>query len=179
MPSSLAALRVLLSPLAVLLAYTACVSTETSSPETFVDLRKHWDFSDPAAFGPQFEKLVDGEKTTIARIRVELERGRAHNGIPGATDPEADARKQRARPFFLRAYELARNSGQDALALDAAHMMGIIEPPDEALRWSHQAIALAEQAEDPRARGWLGPLYNNTGWTYHDLGEYERALELF
>ena len=37
----------------------------------------------------------------------------------------------------------------------------------------------AEASEDPRAREWLGPLYNNTGWTYHDAGEYEKALELF
>ena len=37
----------------------------------------------------------------------------------------------------------------------------------------------AEVSDDPRAQGWLGALYNNTGWTYHDTGEYERALELF
>jgi tetratricopeptide (TPR) repeat protein len=29
------------------------------------------------------------------------------------------------------------------------------------------------------ARKWLGSLYNNTGWSYVNLGEYEAALELF
>ena len=38
---------------------------------------------------------------------------------------------------------------------------------------------VAEASDDPRAQGWLGALYNNTGWAYHDSGEYERALELF
>lgn len=32
---------------------------------------------------------------------------------------------------------------------------------------------------DPRALRWLGSLYHNTGWTYHDLREYERALDLW
>jgi tetratricopeptide (TPR) repeat protein len=26
---------------------------------------------------------------------------------------------------------------------------------------------------------WLGSLYNNTGWTYHDFEQYENALEMF
>ena len=30
-----------------------------------------------------------------------------------------------------------------------------------------------------KARGWLGSLYNNTGWSYHNLGNYAAALELF
>ena len=30
-----------------------------------------------------------------------------------------------------------------------------------------------------RARNWLGSLYNNTGWSYHDLGDYASALEIF
>lgn len=119
------------------------------------------------------------EETPTARARVLLERGRAHNGLPGGSDPEARDRARRARPFFLQSFELARDSGEEALALDAAHMMGIVEPPEQALRWSLDAIALAERSSDPRAGGWLGPLYNNTGWTYHDRGEYERALELF
>ena len=79
----------------------------------------------------------------------------------------------------MRAWELARATGQDALALDAAHMLGIVDPPESALQWSLKAIALAEQTSDPRARGWLGPLTNNIGWTYHDAGDYAKALEFF
>jgi tetratricopeptide (TPR) repeat protein len=58
-------------------------------------------------------------------------------------------------------------------------MLGIIEPPDVALSWSLRSIELAEQTTDAAARGWLGPLYNNTGWTLHDLGRFEEALQMF
>jgi tetratricopeptide (TPR) repeat protein len=58
-------------------------------------------------------------------------------------------------------------------------MMGIVEPPEKQLDWAAKAMDLAEKSEDERARNWLGPLYNNTGWSYHDLGEYDKALELF
>jgi tetratricopeptide (TPR) repeat protein len=32
---------------------------------------------------------------------------------------------------------------------------------------------------DERAKKWLGSITNNAGWTYHDLGRYEEALETF
>ena len=106
----------------------------------------------------------------VARIRCQLERGRTHNS---AGQIEA------ARPLFLEAWELARQAGQDYHAVDAAHMLGICEPGDASLLWNNRAMETAEASDDPRAKGWLGALYNNTGWTYHDTGEYERALELF
>ncbi|MAE70687.1 MAG: hypothetical protein CME06_09490 [Gemmatimonadetes bacterium] len=127
----------------------------------------------------QAERLLPPEGMARARLRYFLERGRAHNGIPGATDPEVDARKSKARPYFIQAWELAGTAKEDALALDAAHMMGIIEPPARALEWSERALDLAEKTADPRARGWLGPLYNNIGWAHHDAGDYDKALALF
>jgi tetratricopeptide (TPR) repeat protein len=42
-----------------------------------------------------------------------------------------------------------------------------------------QAIQFAESSEQQKARGWLGSLYNNTGWSYHGLGDYESALDMF
>lgn len=113
-------------------------------------------------------KLPDSVDRT--RIRYELERGRVFNSS-GSRDA--------ARPHFLRAWELAQQANEDFYTIDAAHMMGIIEPPDDALAWNEKAIALAEQTQDKRARGWLGSLANNTGWTYHDKGKYEKALEYF
>jgi hypothetical protein len=38
-------------------------------------------------------------------------------------------RDGRGRAFFLEAWELANRLGEDALAVDAAHMLGIVEPP--------------------------------------------------
>jgi tetratricopeptide (TPR) repeat protein len=58
-------------------------------------------------------------------------------------------------------------------------MLGIVTQGEEALRWNEEAIRLSEAAGDPRARRWLGPLYNNTGWTYFDMHRYDDALRMF
>jgi tetratricopeptide (TPR) repeat protein len=106
----------------------------------------------------------------VARIRYLLERGRVYN---------SSGAKQQAREMFLGALELAQAQGQDFYAVDAAHMLAIVEPTSEQLAWSLKALELAETASEARARSWLGSLYNNIGWTYHDLGQYEQALALF
>ncbi len=106
----------------------------------------------------------------VARIRYLLERGRVFNSA-GLADS--------ARPVFLEAWEEGRQAKEDFYAVDAAHMMAIIEPPEDQLVWAGKAMQIAEQSWDERARRWLGSLYNNAGWTYHDMGDYEKALDLF
>ncbi len=106
----------------------------------------------------------------VARIRLLLERGRVYN---------SSGRPEEARPLFEEALAAAREAGEDYHAADAAHMLGIVAPVAEQLRWHQEALEIAEESDDERARGWLGPLYNNIGWTYHDLGEYEKALHTF
>ncbi len=107
---------------------------------------------------------------TRARIRYLLERGRVYNS---AGHPD------KAKPIFQQAYDLALASGEDFYAVDAAHMMAIVEPPEHQLEWNLRAIELAEKSADPRARKWLGSLLNNLGWTYHDSGQYETAFDTF
>ncbi len=58
-------------------------------------------------------------------------------------------------------------------------MLGIVEPPAESLAWNRKAIAAAEKAKSEQARNWLGSLYNNVGWTFHDQGQYPEALDMF
>ncbi len=84
-----------------------------------------------------------------------------------------------ARKFFLEAKDLALASDLDLYTIDAIHMLGIIDPPEKQLEWDRQAIELAEKTEDERAKGWLGPLLNNTGWSYFDMGEFDEAMRLF
>jgi tetratricopeptide (TPR) repeat protein len=110
------------------------------------------------------------DELIVPRIRYLLERGRVHNS---SNQPDT------SKPFFLQAWELGLKNGEDFYAVDAAHMMGIAEPPEKQLEWAAKAMELAEKSEDERARNWLGSLYNNTGWTYHDLKEYDKALRLF
>jgi tetratricopeptide (TPR) repeat protein len=104
------------------------------------------------------------------RIRLLLERGRLAN-----TSREPG----RGRDLFLGAWELAGSVDEDALAVDAAHMLGIVEPPDETWSWNGRAMALARSSADPRARRWVGSLANNMGWARHDAGDDDGAIELF
>lgn len=105
-----------------------------------------------------------------ARIRYLLERGRSFNSANII---------EKARDMFLRAFELASASGEDNLAVDAAHMMGIVEKGNDSVEWNEKALKMAEESGDEEANKWLGALYNNLGWTYFDMKEYGRALELF
>lgn len=106
----------------------------------------------------------------VAKIRYMLERGRTFR---------SSKQVEKSRDLFLKAYELAVKHNEDNYAIDAAHMLGIIEPYKEAQEWNELAIKLTEKTKDEKAKKWLGPLYNNTAWNYHDNKEYEKALEIF
>jgi tetratricopeptide (TPR) repeat protein len=168
------------------------------------EIDKLWNFADPAASERRFREAIvtaygmewDELRTQLARalglqgrfdeghaeldaiesasgrvaVRVALERGRLFNS---AGDTE------RAVAQFSRAADLARTSGEIGLEIDALHMLGIAAAESERLGWNERAIALAEGSEDPRATRWLGSLLNNTAWSYHDAGAFDRALELF
>jgi len=182
------------------------------APAALPELRKLWDFGDPAASEARFREAVeaaraagdrdyeaeawtqvaraqglekrfaDAEATLAAtepllreeapapRIRWKLEKGRTLN---------SSGRRDEAKPLFVAAWELARSAGNEPLAMDAAHMVAIAAPPEEALEWAHRSIAIAEASSDPRVRGWLGPLYNNTGWTHFGRGETDLAVGLW
>ena len=119
---------------------------------------------------------LDGVEAQLAdlpvrvRIRYLLERGRVYR-----SSGKVDA----ARPFFLEAWEVAQPAGEDNYAIDAAHMLAIIEPPAEQRRWHQLAIDLTEQTADPEAKKWAGSLNNNLGWSYFEEGEYTAALACF
>ena len=104
------------------------------------------------------------------RIRYLLERGRSFNSA---------GQRELARPLFVEAWDLGRDRAEDALAIDAAHMVAITESGAAALRWNETALAHAERSRDPKARRWRGALYNNLGWTYHGLERYGDALDRF
>lgn len=114
-------------------------------------------------------KIIRAEHI-VPRIRYMLERGRTYNS---AGEPE------KARELFLAAYQQADKYSEDEYAIDAVHMLGIVDKGEESLKWNALAIKMAEGTKDEKAKGWLGALYNNTAWTYHDMGEFEKALTLF
>lgn len=105
-----------------------------------------------------------------ATSRYWLERGRLHRSA-GQHDT--------ALPLFQQAWEFAKQQGQDAEAIDAAHMLALVAPPEQQLAWNLRALELAEGTSDPRGQRWLGSLCNNIGWSYHERGAYEPALQHF
>lgn len=101
--------------------------------------------------------------------RYALERGRLFRSA---------GRPQEAQPLFLEAWQKANDHGEDAEAIDAAHMLALVIPAEQ-LEWNLRALSLAEATDDPRGRRWLGSLWNNIGWTYHERGAFEQALAQF
>lgn len=108
----------------------------------------------------------------IVELRYLLERGRCFN-----SDNQAD----KASDLFQKAWQVGRDAHLDTLAIDAAHMVAIAEKdPQQQIIWNEKALELAESSPQPDTERWLGALYNNLGWTYHDeIQNYERALMLF
>lgn len=111
-----------------------------------------------------------GDTPSRANVRYLLERGRAFNS---ARQPD------KAGPLFEEALTMAKKLHEDFYAVDAIHMLAIIAPPAESLTLNLQAVKLAESSLQEKARSWLGSLYNNIGWTYHDTGDFKAALKMF
>jgi tetratricopeptide (TPR) repeat protein len=111
-----------------------------------------------------------GSVPSRPKVRYLLERGRV---LSSAGDPE------RARPCFEEALHAAQKLSADFYAVDALHMLAIIAAPEQSLALNLQAIQMAESSYQENARNWLGSLYNNTGWSYHGLGDYSSALKIF
>jgi len=109
------------------------------------------------------------DETKEAHVRFLLERGRTFNS---AKKPD------QARPAFEQAWDLARAAELHGLAVDAAHMIAIAAKGADQEHWNLKAMEYAEQSADEKAMRWLGALYNNLGWYYHDAGEYEKALAM-
>lgn len=111
--------------------------------------------------------LMEAETLGGAEARVLLERGRRErsSGRPGA-----------GLANFERAFEVAQASDDEVLAVDAAHMLAIV---DDGEAWTARAVEIAAGSDDPGVRYWLGPLYNNIGWSRYEAGDAAGALEAF
>ena len=129
-------------------------------------------FEEAHAIQDTVEARLEGASTEV-RMRYLLERGRTINS---AGDPAA------SMALFEEAWDIGHTpaaAGLDNLTADAGHMLGIAAEGEAALDWAAKTIRFCEETDDQRCKGWLGPLYNNTGWTHHDLGNFEAALELW
>jgi tetratricopeptide (TPR) repeat protein len=147
------------------LAQLAEETTDAGRAEVLTQLARVESLRD--AFERCDELLDEAEALGGVTARLLLERGRRarSSGSDGAGFAE-----------FHRALELAQESREDVLAADAAHMLALV---DDAEGWTARGIEIAGASHDPGVRYWLGPLYNNIGWTRFDAGDYEGALDAF
>ena len=173
------------------------------------DFDELWDYSDPAGSEQRFrdhlaQEALTGEQALALRTQIARAQGLqrdfdgAHDTLD-AVEGELDATHDLARTRYLlergRAVRSSGDSGAsvtwfeqalaravacglDGLAVDAAHMLAIADSA-QALRWTREGIRMAEASTNERARAWLGPLYNNGGWTHFERGELDDALDLF
>ncbi|MCD4657413.1 MAG: hypothetical protein K8S87_07690 [Planctomycetes bacterium] len=117
----------------------------------------------------EVEKMLT-EDTKVARIRYMLERGRVFN---------SSGKKDEAKKLFLKAYEYGIANKLDYYAFDAVHMLGIAGTNNEQIEWNLKALKLCENTSDEKLQLWMGPVYNNLGWSYHDAVSLDEALKYF
>lgn len=165
-------------------------------------LRPLWDFDDLDASRERFLAQLEAETTGAGRAEVLTQLARVESlrdefeecdalldeaeALGGVTPRLLLERGRRERSSglpglglakFERAFELARESGEDVLAVDAAHMVAIAGGDAEA--WTARGVEIASASDDPGVRYWLGPLYNNIGWARLEAGDAAGALEAF
>src|SRR4051812_6227839 len=123
-------------------------------------------FDDAHATLDRAEKMLTDD-LKLARVRYLLERGRVFN---------SGGQSDRAMPLFVQAHELADMEKLGRYAIDAVHMIAIVEPdPARQVEWNLKGIAMAQA--DATQRGWLWSLYNNIAESYALLHEYQNALD--
>lgn len=95
-------------------------------------------------------------------------------GVRGRFEWQDEKDNEKAKQTFIEMYEYCKQHELFSRELDAAHMVAIVGTPDEQVEWALKAISAAEKGDQ---KGWLGPLWNNLGWTYEERGEYEKMLD--
>lgn len=140
---------------------------ETQIARTF-SLRR--EFTQAHAMLDTVQRRMSEKTRPTVRVRYLLERGRTFRSANQAV---------KARPLFLEAWQIGDREKLTLLAIDAAHMMGIVETGDEAQRWNERAMALAMSSNVPRAIRWRGSLANNMGHTERERGNLDAAMKHF
>jgi tetratricopeptide (TPR) repeat protein len=113
------------------------------------------------------DSVDDGSGVVLARTLLERGRLRNSGGHPDA-----------AIPLFEEALAAASAVGNDFLAIDAAHMLGIADPA-RIEHWTARALETVDETTDRRAKRWAVSLHNNLGWALSNAGNLTGALAEF
>ena len=84
---------------------------------------------------------------------------------------------QRAASLFAQAWDGSRSDFESCIA---AHYVARHQPTaDLTLRWNQEAIDRARQVSDGSADEFFASLYLNLGKSHEDLGDWDRARQLY
>ncbi|KAI8851249.1 hypothetical protein BC829DRAFT_387671 [Chytridium lagenaria] len=110
----------------------------------------------------------------VSRTRHLLELGRVINS---SGDASGSIR------YFRMAIQISRLGPSERLQyyeIDGLHMLAIVESEVEVkVQRTQEALEICEKSTYQRTQGWILSLLNNLGWTFHDNGRYEEALDAF
>jgi tetratricopeptide (TPR) repeat protein len=173
------------------------------------DIESFWEYTDPAASEERFRAALESAQgdfrlellTQIARtfslrrrfdeahellnevekqlagagappnVRYLLERGRTFN---------SNGETEKARTFFIEAWEQAQEAHLEGLAVDAAHMVAITySGTGESIDWNQRGLTIARKSQDSKALAMIPAMLNNSAWDLHDMGRFNEALSLF
>jgi tetratricopeptide (TPR) repeat protein len=81
---------------------------------------------------------------------------------------------EKATETFVEMYNYCSDRKLHDRAVDAARMIGITGTSEQQIEWGMKGIA-----EAGNMTGILGPLWNNLGWTYEDIGKYPEAVNAY
>jgi tetratricopeptide (TPR) repeat protein len=81
--------------------------------------------------------------------------------------------------YFAKAWELASQTNEVSLSIEAAVHLSISQPPKFQNEWLQRSLKLAEATDDEKGKLWLAPLYILNGWHLFDFRKYEEALTSF
>lgn len=115
-------------------------------------------------------RTLDSQPARV-RVRYLLERGRRDN---------SSQRRTSAIEWFEQALAASTHDtlpGASYYRVDALHMLAIASPAEQQLEWNKRAIETAQSSDDARTQRWRIALFNNIGWTMHDRGNFEAALD--
>ena len=93
--------------------------------------------------------------------------------VKGVYQREEDNRES-ATATFENLYNYCLIHDLHRRAVNAAHMLAIAAEPEAQINWGLKGIRAAEAGGFDE---WLGPLWNNLGWTYEDLGRNDESLD--
>lgn len=131
---------------------------------------KHAEAKETLEFARKLIMAIDPAKRTRLEIRSALEEGR-HLCL--------SMMPSKAQKHFSQAWTMATATGEVSLAVEAAVMLSISQPPKFKNDWLQRAIELAEKTEAQQAKLWLAQLYLMEGWHAFDFRRFDDALKSF